>query len=223
MALAWPQRPGFAGNPFLQNQIPNQGFGSQGSFQNPQQGGFQSQPQGSGQFFPNQGFPNQGGQNQGFNNQAFPNQGFQNQFNPNNPFLPSSSPNPDITTISQQGIINPINPQGFQNPTQNQVISTTPAAAPSQSPAFLRCTREQCLATNEYNPVCGTDQVVYSNIRKLDCANQCGRRLMSNWQGNNRLFIIKIQLLLFLFTFFRPSIEVTVLRQGSCTSGQRVS
>lgn len=191
MALARPQRPGFAGNPFLQNQIPNQGFGNQG--------GFQNQPQGNGQFFPNQGFQNQqaggqffpnqgGGQNQGFNNQGFPNQGFQNQgnqFNPNNPFLPSSSPNPDITTDGQQGIVNQIFPnQGIQNPTQNQVTSTTPAAAPSQSPAFLRCTREQCLATNEYNPVCGTDQVVYSNIRKLDCANQCGRRLMTNWQGN---------------------------------------
>lgn len=195
MALARPQRPGFAGNPFLQNQIPNQGFGNQGGFQNPQQGGFQNQPQGSGQFFPNQGFqnpqaggqffPNQGGQNQGFQNQG-------NQFNSNNPFLPSSSPNPDITTVGQQGIFNP--QQGFQNPTQNQVTSTTPAAAPPQSPAFLRCTREQCLATNEYNPVCGTDQIVYSNIRKLDCANQCGRRLMSNWQGNSRLFIIKIHL-----------------------------
>jgi len=203
MALSRPQRPGFAGNPFLQNQIPNQGFGNQGGIQNPQQGGFQNQPQGSSQFFPNQGFQNpQAGGGQMFPNQGGQNQGFQNQFNPNpnNPFLPNSSPssapNPDITTVGQQGIFDP---QGFQNPTQNQPVSTTPAAAPSQSPAFLRCTRDQCLATNEYNPVCGTDQVVYTNIRKLDCANQCGRRLMSNWQ------------------------EVAVLRLGSCVSGNRVS
>ncbi|XP_055318492.1 ribosome-binding protein 1-like [Sitodiplosis mosellana] len=234
VASAWPQRQ-FAGNPFFQNQpqqngqffpnqvgLPNQPqqngqfFPNQGGFQNPNQGG-QGFPNQGG--FQNQGFPNQLGQNQGnFNQGGFQNQGSSNQFgqnqgqfrpNPNNPFLPqNTSPNPDITTVGTQGIVDQIfgrpnqssnQPGQFTNPTQNQVTATTPAAAPAQSPAFLRCTREECLTTNEYNPVCGSDQQVYSNIRKLECANQCGRRLNQNWQ------------------------EVRVLRSGACASGQRVS
>lgn len=65
--------------------------------------------------------------------------------------------------------------------------ATTPRAQSTQplaqTPAFLTCARN-CLTTNEYNPVCGTDQVAYPNIRRLGCANLCGRRLDSNWQGN---------------------------------------
>lgn len=182
----------------------NQGFPNQGSF--PSQSGFPNQ----GSFPAQGGVPNQNGQSQGFPNQ-FGGQNQQNfRPNPSNPFLPqntqntpnlqsmqslqmtSPNPNPSITTDGTQGIVNQIfgrpnqngNQSGqFMNPTQVQVTATTPAAAPSQSPAFLRCTREQCPTTNEYNPVCGSDQVPYSNIRKLDCANICGRRLMPNWQG----------------------------------------
>lgn len=185
----------------------NQGFANQGGF--PNQGGFSNQ----GGFPSQGGIPNQGGQSQGFPNQfGGQNQG-NFRPNPSNPFLPqnqqnsqnipnmqsmqnlqSTSPNPSITTDGTQGIVDQVfgrpnqngrpNPSGqFMNPTQVQVMGTTPAAAPSQSPAFLRCTREECQTTNEYNPVCGSDQNQYSNIRKLDCANLCGRRLMPNWRG----------------------------------------
>lgn len=156
--------------------------------------------------FPNQEFQNQqqpSGQlpmNQNFQNQGFPNQGSQNsqnnQFlpNPSNPFLQgtSNSNQGNPNSSDQTGTLNEFlqqnqNQQPFNQlqPTQStqQAPATTPGAFPAQSPAFLACVRN-CQTTSEYNPVCGSDQVAYPNIRRLDCANQCGQRLNANWQGN---------------------------------------
>lgn len=66
--------------------------------------------------------------------------------------------------------------------------TSTPFSIPTtQSPLFLQCT-SRCLTTNEYNPVCGTDQITYNNPQKLDCANNCGRQLNRNWQSTAHIF-----------------------------------
>lgn len=210
------------------------------------------------QGFQNQGFPNQqqpNGVNPNFPNQRVPNQGSQNnQFvpNPNNPFLqgnsnqnqnqnqmnPSSSGTLDEFTQQnqnqnqrpfnqqQQQQQQPFNPQ---RPTQQtpSTPATTPGAFPAQSPAFLACTRN-CQTTSEYNPVCGTDQVGYPNVRRLDCANQCGRQLDPNWQSNGKVKPTnmdksqKILISILFFSIFVETAAIQVSRQGACTSGQRV-
>lgn len=192
---------GFQGQGSQNQGFPNQNTQNQGF---PNQG-FSNQA-GQNQGFPNQGLGNQAGQNQGFPSQGFLNQGGQNQGfrpNPNNPFFqnPSQSQgnfgnfNPGSTEgtlaefTQQQPGQNGQNQQqnqqqGQQNPTQQTPgSSTTPGAAPAQSPQFIACLRN-CQTTSEYNPVCGTDQTAYPNIRRLECANRCGQQLDPNWQGN---------------------------------------
>lgn len=62
--------------------------------------------------------------------------------------------------------------------------SSTPApAVTTRSPAFRQCLSSMCPTTNEYNPVCGTDNVNYDNQQKLNCANFCGPRVNANWQS----------------------------------------
>lgn len=41
------------------------------------------------------------------------------------------------------------------------------------SDEFYMC-MDQCRTTNEWNPVCGTDNNNYNNLEKLNCANSCG-------------------------------------------------
>lgn len=119
------------------------------------------------------GFPDELEERQGFND-------FQSNQPPRqrpmfNNFPPFTS-GPSTTTVTV--------------PTQ----STTPAPVTTRSPAFRQCLATQCLTTNEYNPVCGTDNVNYDNERKLDCANFCGPRVDPNWQRK--------------FSFFRILLEV---------------
>lgn len=109
---------------------------------------------------------------------------------------------PDDETLEQrQGFIN-VDPNQQRPPFNNNFPpltagpstttvtvppqSTTPRAATTRSPAFRQCLTT-CLTTNEYNPVCGSDNVNYDNARKLDCANFCGPRVNSNWEGKVRL------------------------------------
>ncbi|XP_044757242.1 uncharacterized protein LOC123315564 [Coccinella septempunctata] len=42
---------------------------------------------------------------------------------------------------------------------------------------------ERCPSTQEYNPVCGDDNVTYPNIGKLQCAVRCGRRVTLQFRG----------------------------------------
>ncbi|XP_043282962.1 uncharacterized protein [Venturia canescens] len=56
------------------------------------------------------------------------------------------------------------------------VPTTTPvtgASVTTESPEVAQC-RLRCPITSEYNPVCGSDQQVYSNPGKLSCARFCG-------------------------------------------------
>ncbi|XP_075975613.1 uncharacterized protein LOC142976219 [Anticarsia gemmatalis] len=51
--------------------------------------------------------------------------------------------------------------------------TTGPLRTTTASQVILDCIKN-CQATNEYNPVCGTNFVTYDNIGKLNCAKQCG-------------------------------------------------
>jgi hypothetical protein len=58
---------------------------------------------------------------------------------------------------------------------QPQASTTTSAiVATTQSLGLLECTN-RCQTTNEYNPVCGSDRLSYSNIARLNCAINCGK------------------------------------------------
>lgn len=67
--------------------------------------------------------------------------------------------------------------------------STTPAPVTTRSPAYRQCLSTLCPTTNEYNPVCGSDNINYDNHQKLNCANFCGPRVDPNWQRKFSFFI----------------------------------
>lgn len=48
-----------------------------------------------------------------------------------------------------------------------------PSTINSPSRSFLSC-MANCQTTNQYNPVCGTDNMTYHNDQKLLCAQNCG-------------------------------------------------
>ncbi|XP_052755315.1 homeobox protein 5-like [Galleria mellonella] len=73
---------------------------------------------------------------------------------------------------------NPIQNGGEnQFPPQNQQQiqpSTPPTNSNSRLPNDVRSCISSCPVTSEYNPVCGTDLVTYSNPGRLVCARTCG-------------------------------------------------
>ncbi|XP_063989409.1 uncharacterized protein LOC135168797 isoform X2 [Diachasmimorpha longicaudata] len=64
----------------------------------------------------------------------------------------------------------PLNPPIPTPPNSGDTSGTTTT---TPSPAMTRC-MQNCPVTGQYNPVCGSDNVVYSNIGKLECAASCG-------------------------------------------------
>ncbi|GLV43734.1 uncharacterized protein CBL_06942 [Carabus blaptoides fortunei] len=47
----------------------------------------------------------------------------------------------------------------------------------------IRNCERTCLTTNEYNPVCGTNGLTYSNDGKLNCAIRCGAAVELSRRG----------------------------------------
>lgn len=54
-----------------------------------------------------------------------------------------------------------------------QQPTTQVPAATTASPQTQSCI-QSCPRTNEYNPICGTNQVSYDNVGHLNCAQMCG-------------------------------------------------
>lgn len=144
--------------------------------------------------------------NQLLPNQLQPNQQQFNLQQSNQQLSQQSSQQPNQRPIQQPNQSN-INQNFGPNPSQNQnqipssnsnqnstsiqdlpidIAPVFPFAFPAFPPEFLKCMRQDCLATSEYNPVCGSDRTIYTNDRKLGCANYCGRRLYSTqWTGKS--------------------------------------
>ncbi|XP_043676457.1 uncharacterized protein LOC122633045 [Vespula pensylvanica] len=69
-----------------------------------------------------------------------------------------------------------------QRPVINNMIDpmtttgATPVSITPGSEAYENCINS-CLVTQEYNPVCGTDNISYENPGKLNCAVGCGKKI----------------------------------------------
>lgn len=109
--------------------------------------------------------------NTGFNGQSFGQQpSGSNQFQSGNQFPGWINPNQGSSGLGNfnqnaQGVIRP---QTTQRPLVNQIANQNTVSE-------AECIRN-CPATNQWNPVCGTDNISYGNMNKLRCAQQCGRR-----------------------------------------------
>ncbi|KOC59151.1 hypothetical protein WH47_11227 [Habropoda laboriosa] len=82
----------------------------------------------------------------------------------------------------------------FDGPVSTSSISgdrtSTPALTTSSSTSTAAPSNvqlEQCVAacptTPEYNPVCGTDNAIYTNIGKLRCTMSCGKDVNLQYYG----------------------------------------
>ncbi|XP_011635300.1 uncharacterized protein LOC105425966 [Pogonomyrmex barbatus] len=56
----------------------------------------------------------------------------------------------------------------------NDETSITTSTTPSTTQGTTNC---PCVATAEYNPVCGSDNVTYWNMGRFNCAKSCNPRL----------------------------------------------
>lgn len=62
--------------------------------------------------------------------------------------------------------------------------STTQPEVTTRTTRYVNCFHN-CPTTPEFNPYCGSDNNVYDNRQKVDCANRCGRRHEQNWIGTH--------------------------------------
>lgn len=61
---------------------------------------------------------------------------------------------------------------GFQSGGQQRLTQQT--GPTTENPTEAACIR-RCESTSQYNPVCGTDNITYSNPNRLTCAQECSR------------------------------------------------
>ncbi|XP_012543186.1 uncharacterized protein LOC105840714 [Monomorium pharaonis] len=70
-----------------------------------------------------------------------------------------------------------------QSSGQQRITSTTTATSiPLPDDQYNACVIN-CPVTPEYNPVCGTDNVDYTNPGLLSCAARCGKEVALNYYG----------------------------------------
>ncbi|XP_012283431.1 four-domain proteases inhibitor [Orussus abietinus] len=69
---------------------------------------------------------------------------------------------------------------GQPRPATSSAATTTQAPA---EPTRMSDCEASCPSTPEYNPVCGTDGVSYSNPGRLTCARRCGKVVETNHFG----------------------------------------
>ncbi|XP_020280335.1 uncharacterized protein LOC109853040 [Pseudomyrmex gracilis] len=72
----------------------------------------------------------------------------------------------------------------LSNSTTVSTITTTVTASSTivSSAPYDVCVAS-CPVTNEYNPVCGTDNADYTNPGGLGCAQRCGKDVTLNYYG----------------------------------------
>lgn len=148
---------------------------------------------------------------------------------PNNPFFqsigPQQFPQQNQQPSGQQSNQSP-SQWPFQQPTRQPQWTTTPrpiTAAPNpmttKSPQFFNC-YHNCTTTGQYNPVCGSDGESYHNDQKLQCTNNCGRRVSSDWRGESREYVVRqcsmIICRYIMISIFFLCTEVRLVRMGLC-------
>ncbi|KAF4531423.1 hypothetical protein B566_EDAN004191 [Ephemera danica] len=83
-----------------------------------------------------------------------------------------------VTSIPLQGLRGSDGDATEQRQSRQVIILWNPTPPPrSTTTTTPRTTPCQCAATGEYNPVCGTNNVTYSNPGRLQCAITCGTRV----------------------------------------------
>lgn len=94
---------------------------------------------------------------------------------PNSPV--AGAPAAPVSALAQPSGL----PAGVEAPTglitgvQPDSTSTlSPPTSTTMSPEYTTCF-QNCNGTSEYNPLCGTDGLEYSNPSRLECAKGCGK------------------------------------------------
>ncbi|XP_015604242.1 four-domain proteases inhibitor isoform X2 [Cephus cinctus] len=91
-----------------------------------------------------------------------------------------------VTALPASGRVH--GPQNTQNPPARPRMTTVPTTSSSTTSASQGSNtggacQDNCPTTPEYNPICGTDGVVYSNPGKLSCARRCGKSVELSHYG----------------------------------------
>lgn len=77
----------------------------------------------------------------------------------------------------------PNNQQKTTSTSTTTVRSRNENDATTQSVDQFNACINLCPVTNEYNPVCGTDNVDYTNPGGLGCAQRCGKEVVLGYYG----------------------------------------
>lgn len=86
-----------------------------------------------------------------------------------------STPEPTTMTLPQITTWRPKSPPAIlaEITAAPETTLSLDEGPPTLSPDIIRC-MESCPATPEFNPVCGTNRVMYENEGRLFCAKSCG-------------------------------------------------
>ncbi|XP_018361859.1 PREDICTED: uncharacterized protein LOC108760405 [Trachymyrmex cornetzi] len=89
---------------------------------------------------------------------------------------------PFVITAFPQNLDNTFVEIAQVEPVASKSIKKQENAALSKGNDYEECIAN-CFVTTEYNPVCGTDNVTYSNPGSLNCAKKCGKDVELNYYG----------------------------------------